>query len=317
MGKQLGLPYMGSKRKLAKKIVDEILNANPNTKYFFDLFGGGAAISFEALQRPKIEKVFYNELNQGVAELLKKIQKDGFTKEFYQWIDRETFNRHKSDDDWFGGLCKVVWSFGNNQKDYLFGKDVEPIKKLAHEVVVFKNEKSNKLLSDTLGIELPKEIMSDNITKNRHLLQRIVKKASGDRFELHQLQQLQQVEQLQRLQKVERIQQVEQLQRLDQLDISSMSYNEVPITTPVDQTIIYLDPPYEGTKEYQKNRFDHHKLEEWITSSPYKIYVSSYDFNLPKVASFKHRSSLSATANNEVTENLYCNQEHKDTTRLF
>ena len=92
---KLGLPYMGSKRKLAKRIVDEILQANLKTKYFYDLFGGGGAISFEALQRKKIKKVIYNELNTGVVELLRKIQEDGITKEFYQWIDRDTFNKHK------------------------------------------------------------------------------------------------------------------------------------------------------------------------------------------------------------------------------
>ena len=37
---------MGSKRKLAKDIVDFIMERNPNVKYFYDLFGGGGAISF-------------------------------------------------------------------------------------------------------------------------------------------------------------------------------------------------------------------------------------------------------------------------------
>lgn len=66
---------MGSKRQLASKIVDKILELQPNTKYVYDLFSGGGAISFEFLQRPQIEKVFYNELNTGVVELLKDIQK--------------------------------------------------------------------------------------------------------------------------------------------------------------------------------------------------------------------------------------------------
>jgi hypothetical protein len=30
----IGIPYMGSKRKLAKPIIDYILSNNPNTKYF-------------------------------------------------------------------------------------------------------------------------------------------------------------------------------------------------------------------------------------------------------------------------------------------
>lgn len=86
---KLGLPYMGGKRKLAKPIIDEILQANPKTKYFYDLFGGGGAISFEALKRKKIKKVVYNELNTGIVELLKKIQKEGVTKEFYKWLVRD------------------------------------------------------------------------------------------------------------------------------------------------------------------------------------------------------------------------------------
>ena len=47
----LGIPYMGSKRKLASKIVDYMLDNNPDCKYVYDLFGGGGAISFEAIDQ--------------------------------------------------------------------------------------------------------------------------------------------------------------------------------------------------------------------------------------------------------------------------
>ena len=100
MAKELGIPYMGSKRKLSSRIVDYILSKNRDCKYVYDLFGGGGAISFEFLQRKQIKKVVYNELNTGVCELLKKIQKDGVTKDFYKWVSREEFNAHKNDDDW-------------------------------------------------------------------------------------------------------------------------------------------------------------------------------------------------------------------------
>ena len=90
-GKELGLPYMGSKRKIAKPIIDYILAHNPNAKYVYDLFGGGGAMSFEFLQRKQIKKVVYNELNTGVCELLRKIQVDGVTEDFYSYlnIDKE------------------------------------------------------------------------------------------------------------------------------------------------------------------------------------------------------------------------------------
>jgi site-specific DNA-adenine methylase len=132
----LGLPYMGSKRKIAKNIVNYIVDHNPNLKYIYDLFGGGGAISFEFLKRGY--NVTYNELNTGVTELLKKIQKDGVTEDFYIWISREDFFKYKDNSDWFGGLIKTVWSFGNNQKDYLFNKEIEQYKKDYHSVVVFK-----------------------------------------------------------------------------------------------------------------------------------------------------------------------------------
>ena len=45
----LGIPYMGSKRKIAKPLIDYMLNSNPNAKYFYDLFGGGGAMSLICL----------------------------------------------------------------------------------------------------------------------------------------------------------------------------------------------------------------------------------------------------------------------------
>ena len=79
--KGLGIPYMGGKRKISDKIIDYIVKHNPQAKYIYDLFGGGGAISFEALQHKQFKKVFYNELNTGVAELLRKIQKDNHARQ--------------------------------------------------------------------------------------------------------------------------------------------------------------------------------------------------------------------------------------------
>ena len=287
---------MGSKRKLAEGIVDEILMANPNAKYFYDLFGGGGAISFEMLQRRQIKQVHYNELNTGVVNLLKEIQANGINEKMLEFVDRETYDKHKKGDDWYSGFCKTIYSFGSNQKGYLFGKDVEPIKKLAHEIVVYKNEESFNELSKILDINLPKELLSLDKTSARLLLSKTVRNFKKDRFELEQL---------------ERLQQLERLEQLEQLEISNLSYNEVIINTPINETIIYLDPPYENTREYQEDSFNHRELERWINDSPYKIYVSSYHFNLPLIRSFEHTSSLSAISTNKVVENLYCNQEHK------
>ena len=269
---KLGIPYMGSKRKLAKPILDEILQANPNTKCIFDLFGGGGAISFEALKRKKIKKVVYNELNTGVVELLKKIRKDGVTKEFYQWIDRDTFNKHKNNNDWFGGLCAVVWSFGNNrEKGYLFGKEIEEPKRLLHEIVVNQCEKSRVIFNNLYKKEV---IDKSYLGKSRTVIMAMLKKQIG-RLDLQQLERLQQLQQLEQLEHLERLQ---QLERLEQLEIQNKSYNEVVIDTPIDETIIYLDPPYANTAKYRED-ISHEELMKYIMQSPYKIYVSSYEFD--------------------------------------
>ena len=89
------------------------------------------------------------------------------------------------------------------------------------------------------------------------------------------------------------------------------------IETPVNETIIYCDPPYKGTGKYQKD-IDHDKFLEWVKNSPYKIYVSSYEFDLPCVFELSHRSSLSATNNSKkVVERLFCNQEELTKGSLF
>ena len=291
--KKLGMPYMGSKRRLSREIVDHILTAHPNTKYVWDLFGGGGAISFEFLQRPQIERVVYNELNTGVVELLRKIQKDGITPEFYQWVDRDTFHAHKNDDDWFGGLCKVVWSFGNKQHDYIFGKHIEDLKRQAHECVV------NGAPFELDGISFNN--LQGNTINERRLRFRSILSANKKRFDLQQLEQLQQLERLQ------------QLQQLERLNILNQSAFDVVIDTPIEETIIYLDPPYKGTEKYQED-VCHNELKRYIDNSPYTVYLSSYDFDLPVVKQMKHLSTLSSTNNNAAVEKLFCNKtEQKNT----
>ncbi|MCD6432418.1 MAG: DNA adenine methylase [Sulfurimonas sp.] len=296
---KLGMPYMGSKRKLAKPLIDFMLKENPNAKYFYDVFGGGGAMSFEAMQRPQIKQTFYNEFNTGVVELLRDIKENGITEKYFKWIDRETFNENKTKDTWLGGFCKVVYSFGNNQKDYLFGKEIEENKRLLHEVVVNKCEESLRVFNDKMktNIEMQDQLslFDDENTIARRL--RIVGyiKKNKDRFDLQQL---------------ERLERLERLDRLQQLEISNKSYELVEVKTPIDETIIYLDPPYENTATYEKS-ICHKELYEFIENSEYKIYMSSYDSHLPCVLELKHSSSLSATANVEVVEKLFTNNKEE------
>ncbi len=64
---KLGIPYMGSKRKLAPDILDFIIRRHPDLTDFYDLFGGGGSISFTAIKTYKFN-VYYNELNKHIIE---------------------------------------------------------------------------------------------------------------------------------------------------------------------------------------------------------------------------------------------------------
>ena len=324
----IGIPYMGSKRKLSAKIVDKILEENPNCKYVYDLFGGGGAVSFEFLKRGV--EVHYNELNTGVVELLKKIQQDGVTYEFYEWIDRDTFHKLKDEPTWKGGLVATCWSFGNNKnKGYLFSKANEEIKKPLHNVIVHRCEKSKQEFFKLSGVMIDDSLLvADTINERRLVVMKFVK-SEICRLDIESLERLKQLQQLEALNIVNRPRQltkqnimninksrfseqfttVAQLEKLDKvcsLNITNLSYEKVQINTPIDETVIYLDPPYANTTKYDCE-IDHAELDKYIADSPYKIYVSGYNMNLPVVLEFAHRSTLSATANNKVVEKLYCN----------
>jgi len=95
-----------------------------------------------------------------------------------------------------------------------------------------------------------------------------------------------------------------------------MSYTDVIITTPIEETIIYLDPPYKNTQKYAEI-ICHDELINYVKNSPYKIYVSSYESDLPMVWQKYKRCTLSASHNNLVTEKLFCNREQNTISSLF
>ena len=115
-----GIPYMGSKNRIAKWIIDNL----PPAEHFYDLFGGGGAISHCALLSGKYKYVHYNELNPLIVKAFAMAVNGEFKNE-NRWISREDFFKLK-DTDPYVSLC---FSFGNNCKCYCYSKKIEHIKK--------------------------------------------------------------------------------------------------------------------------------------------------------------------------------------------
>lgn len=296
----IGLPYMGSKRKIAKDIVDVILAENPNTKYVYDIFGGGGAISFEFAKRGI--KVYYNDLDTSIVELLKRVTTEGVTKEFYNWVDREEFVKAKDSKNWRLGLLKTCWSFGNNyEKGYLYGKKIENSKRLLHNIIVDKCKDSINEFELITNIEIPLDVLDfDNIQDRRLSLMKFIKSKLG-RIDLQYL------ENINRVEHIERINNVEKLQNYSSIEFLNKNYLDIVFETPLNETIIYCDPPYLNTEKYGES-ICHNTFQNWVINNKYKTYISSYEFPLKIVWGKEHKSTLSATNNSKVVlEKLFCN----------
>ena len=85
-----------------------------------------------------------------------------------------------------------------------------------------------------------------------------------------------------------------------------LDYAEVPIP---EGSVIYCDIPYEDTNVYNKaEQFDYERFYRWAESQTQPVFISSYDMPRDRfdcIMEFEHRSTLSASANNLVTERIF------------
>lgn len=288
MSHLFGVPYMGSKTKIARDILKQL----PKGKRFVDLFGGGFAMSNAALLTNKYEKVLYNDINPLITNLVKRAINGEFNYKVFKpkWISREEFKLNKNKD----GYIKYCWSFGNNGRSYLFGNEAELFKRAIHNLIVF-NEHSNLLPK-----EIYKHITSTNIHDRRVQFFNYFKKFDNRKFKKIQLKQIEP------LQRIERLQQLERLNKT--IEISNISYDKYEYQ---DGDIVYLDPPYENTEDYGE-KFNSQKFYDWCYSRPYQVWFSSYkisDKRFKLVFAKELRSTLSSINNNCMNfECLYTNK---------
>ena len=141
-----GLPYKGSKNKLAERIVSLL----PKRTHLIDLFCGGCAVSHAALLRNKYEHIHINDINWMCPTLFIDALNGKYQNET-RWISREDFFRLKDTDPYVA----VVWSFGNNLRDYLYSKEIEPLKKAIHYAIFFRDYTLGKDLGYDLSFIEP------------------------------------------------------------------------------------------------------------------------------------------------------------------
>ena len=258
-GRPVGLPYIGSKKKISKKIV-EIIKQNFGTdKTVYDLFGGGGAITAELLINDM--SVVYNELDKTVANMFcaalvgdrEWVKTLMISHDEFMAIKQKEI---KSTDD---ELKLLVNSFGNARRNYLYSKELSDVKyNLAKQIVDIDDVFSGYKQTDTYK----------NAVKQVEQLQR-----------LQQLEQLQQLQQLQQLEQLQQLQQLEQLQRLEVNNKDYRAYSEL------NGAVIYLDPPYENsTNQYKGGSFDSIAFYDWAfeMAKNNTVLISSYEISDPR-----------------------------------
>ena len=246
-GRPVGLPYIGSKKKISKKIV-EIIKQNFGTdKTVYDLFGGGGAITAELLINDM--SVVYNELDKTVANMFCAALVGDREWVKTLMISRDEFmaikqKEIKSTDD---ELKLLVNSFGNARRNYLYSKELSDVKyNLAKQIVDIDDVFSGYKQTDTY--------------KNA----------------------VKQVEQLTQLEQLQRLQQLEQLQQLQQLEVNNKDYRAY---SELNGAVIYLDPPYENsTNQYKGGSFDSIAFYDWAfeMAKNNTVLISSYEISDPR-----------------------------------
>jgi len=282
---------MGSKRKLSSDILRFIMLRHGKITDFYDLFGGGGSVSFTAIKDYRFN-VHYNELNSHIFELVKYLKSNKtLDSKFYQWVNRDQFfdQISKVDADWYSGFVMSCWSFGNSQTCYLYGKDIEEKKRLAHEFVVHGDLSAMM----GLGLDIPELMNIKGLHERRVLFCRHIEKVTKTHYQL------------------------QSLERLERLETSNLSYENVIIKG--NNPVIYCDIPYKGTGEYKEGNFNHDLFYKWAAEINYAVYISEYNTPFQEVHAFTHRSSLSATNNAKKTvEKIFWNGKGNiNQTKLF
>lgn len=277
-----GLPYMGSKSGIA----DLIGRLIPRAENFYDLFGGGGAIThyMATARAAHFKRFIYNELDPAPFTLFKdasfgKYSPDKFKPE---WIGPEAFKACKDKNPYI----KYVWSFGNSGRSYMFGAKVQGIKRMGHQAVVF-NELSDDFKRIT-GISAWPKGLNSTRTRRLHLVKKVrsLRKARPRDFEL------------------------ERLQQLEQLEFSNLDYRNVDIKK---NSIVYCDPPYAGTAYYEGNKqtgFDGAAFLSWAEASTHPVFVSEYadlSSKLKLFANIPKRNRLSGSGGKAGVEKLFMN----------
>lgn len=314
-----GIPYMGSKNRIAKQIIDFL----PSGETLVDLFGGGGAITDCASESGKWSNIIYNELDVLPYTCFLKALKGEYENET-RWISREDFFKLKDTDEYVA----CCFSFGNNFRTYMYNEKIEPYKRAYHYAIVFNEFQPLSELFDKETVDmLNKSVEGETDKKQRRLkftralgnyiiglskeAQRIESNERQER--LNDLKKTMQIDENARnlIENQLRKETIDTLKKtqLDNITFLNDDYRNVPIP---DGSIIYCDIPYRNTGTYNKAEyFDYDAFYDWCVKKKEEgndVFISEYsmpDDRFECVFEMSKISSLAPTKSSRVTEKIF------------
>lgn len=155
-----GLPYKGSKNRIAKKILDVL----PPAPVLYDVFAGGCAITHAALLSGKYSRVVANDINGMIPAAFEKAIRGGFRNED-RWISRADFQRLYKTDPYVA----ICFSFGNNLHEYCYARELEPYKRALHYAIFWKDTGPWRELCPETADALKKAVESEQDRHKRRI----------------------------------------------------------------------------------------------------------------------------------------------------
>jgi len=295
-----GLPYKGSKNRIAKKILDVL----PAAPVLYDVFCGGCAVTHAALLSGKYSRVVANDINGMIPHAFESAITGGFRNED-RWISRDDFKRLYKTDPYVA----ICFSFGNNLRWYCYARELEPYKRALHYAIFWKDTSLWRELCPETADALKAAVESETDRHKRRikagraivtalkagLMNGTIDPAVMDKPIYGKIQKektpglgIQSAERVERLKSLETLENDERLQRLESLErlerITDVDVPPVLTVTTGDYRalnfeqggIIYCDPPYKTTKERYDRDFDFDDFYSWCEHQANPVFISEY-----------------------------------------
>lgn len=255
-----GINYTGSKGAIA----DWVLSYLPPASCLVDLFAGGCAITHAAVLSGRYPRVLANDATDSV--LLFKEAAEGSVPPPDRWVSRDEFFMFKDSDPY----VRLLWSFGGNQKSYIYGEGKEESKRLLHRLLTAPSAEERRLAWRALAARIAEDGSTpDGICEH-----------------------------------LERLERLSRIKGLAGFDARVGDYRDCPLP---DGCVVYADPPYGGTDAGYNKGFDNEAFCEWARECRHPLVISEYSMpdDFVCIAQRQAPMRLNADSNRTATERLF------------